>query len=353
MPRSSSFLISVASEKRSGGWVSWPLDSALSTGTYLAFAQRGQDSFLIGEFGFGVVGTFDVGATKSRELNAQPRRAQSQLDAAFKVHDRRQRRDESHLVLGESGVDHLGGDGALPDQVVDREFVTAQLRLCLVKRAKRLAGGSNRLVRLLRVLHLAVVATRHVGDVVVAVHRRRHRARGVDRLVRQRGRVGAHVGDPTLLVEPLGGAHRALGVEAQFSARLDLHRRGHEGRLGSLRPRGRGDRDNVSRRARRVVRRSTWPRPRSSISTETLASSWPDASKFLPVAKREAVHRLERRVERRALRARARAFTSNQVAERKAIRSRSRSQTRRMATDCTRPAERALSTARHSTGETS
>src|SRR5665213_232025 len=47
------------------------------------------------------------------------------------------------------------------------------------------------------------------------------------------------------------------------------------------------------------------------------------------------------------------AVTSNQVAEVKSIRSRSRSHTRRIATDWTRPAERALSTARQRTGETS
>ena len=47
------------------------------------------------------------------------------------------------------------------------------------------------------------------------------------------------------------------------------------------------------------------------------------------------------------------AVTSCQVAEVKAMRSRSRSTTRRVATDCTRPAERRGSTFFQSTGETS
>ena len=89
-----------------------------------------------------------------------------------------------------------------------------------------------------------------------------------------------------------------------------------------------------------------------STCTDAFSSSCPDASKFFPVASEEPL--IDSSVASKvALLARSVAVTSNQVAEVKAIRSRSRSQTSRMATDCTRPAERALSTARQSTGETS
>ena len=89
-----------------------------------------------------------------------------------------------------------------------------------------------------------------------------------------------------------------------------------------------------------------------STSTDALASSRPEASKFLPVASEEPFtdSRVASKVALLALKV---AVTSNQVADVKAIRSRSRSHTRRIATDWTLPAERALSTARHRTGETS
>ncbi len=92
----------------------------------------------------------------------------------------------------------------------------------------------------------------------------------------------------------------------------------------------------------------------SSLKTVrgALDSRAPRASKFLPVAS-AAPLRVSTVASKVVSLARSVAVTSNQVAERKAMRSRSRSQTRRIATDCTRPAERALSTARQSTGETS
>ena len=86
--------------------------------------------------------------------------------------------------------------------------------------------------------------------------------------------------------------------------------------------------------------------------TFALASRTPPASKFLPVASGEPS--TDSSVASKALpRESSVAVTSNHVAEVKSIRSRSRSQTRRIATDWTRPADRALSTARQSTGETS
>src|SRR5690606_22754769 len=47
------------------------------------------------------------------------------------------------------GVGHLGGDGALPDEVVELELVAAKLRAELGGRAEGVAGWADRLVRLL------------------------------------------------------------------------------------------------------------------------------------------------------------------------------------------------------------
>ena len=57
-------------------------------------------------------------------------------------------------------VGHLRGDRPLPDQVVERGLVALELAPHLVGRAEAVAGGPDRLVRLLRVLDLAVVAAR-------------------------------------------------------------------------------------------------------------------------------------------------------------------------------------------------
>ena len=70
---------------------------------------------------------------------------------------------------------------------------------------------------LLGVLHLAVVRSGNVGHVVVTEHLAGVGAGGVERLLRQRGRVGSHVGNPALLVEPLGGPHRTLGIHTELA----------------------------------------------------------------------------------------------------------------------------------------
>ncbi len=87
------------------------------------FGESRQDALLIGEFGLGVVCPLDVRATKARELDAKSRRAQTQIDGTLEVHDRRQRRHQSDLVLSEFGVDHLGRDRALPDEVIHGKLV--------------------------------------------------------------------------------------------------------------------------------------------------------------------------------------------------------------------------------------
>ena len=134
-------------------------------------------------------------------------------------------------------IGHLGGDGAFPDQVVERGLVALHLAAHVVGQAEAVPGGPDRLVGLLRVLHLAGVVARGVGDRLGAVEGAGLVARGRDGALRERRRVGAHVGDEAVLVEPLGDAHRVLRREAELAARLLLQRRGHERRRRTTRVR--------------------------------------------------------------------------------------------------------------------
>ncbi len=131
------------------------------------------------------------------------------------------------------GVLHLAGDGALPDQVVKPQLVGAQPgALRLGRGAEPVAGRPDRLVRLLGVLHLVRVGTRRVRYVLGAVQLAGLVAGGVDRGLRQRDRVGPHVGDVAVLVKPLRDGHRVLGGEAELAARLLLQRGSPERRVG-------------------------------------------------------------------------------------------------------------------------
>src|SRR5699024_12591174 len=54
------------------------------------------------------------------------------------------------------GVGHLRGHGPLPDQVVEGQFVLAQLSLDLVRRAERFAGGTDRKSTRLNSSHVSI-----------------------------------------------------------------------------------------------------------------------------------------------------------------------------------------------------
>ncbi len=86
-------------------------------------------------------------------------------------------------------------------------------------------------MRLLRVLHLGGVGARRVRQVVGPVELGDLGAGGGDRGVRQRGRVGAHIGDEAVLVQLLRDLHGPLGAEAQLAAGLLLQRGGAERRV--------------------------------------------------------------------------------------------------------------------------
>ena len=100
------------------------------------------------------------------------------------------------------------------------------------RRTEGVAGGPDRLVRLLGVLDLRGVDARGVGEVLRAVELACLRPGRCDRRLRQRRGVGAHVGDVAVLVEPLGDRHRPRGAEAELAAGLLLQRRRTERRVG-------------------------------------------------------------------------------------------------------------------------
>ena len=85
---------------------------------------------------------------------------------------------------------------------------------------------------LLRVLHLAGIGARGVRHVVRAVQLGGLLAGRADRGLGQRHRVGAHIGDVAVLVQPLRDRHRVLGREAQLARGLLLQRGGAERRIG-------------------------------------------------------------------------------------------------------------------------
>ena len=111
-------------------------------------------------------------------------------------------------------------------------------------------------MRLLGVLDLGRVGPRRVGQVLRAVQLAHLRAGRLDGRARQRRRVGAHVGDEAVLVEPLGHRHRRRRAHAELAGRLLLERRGAERRVGLPAVGLRLDRaDGVRRVAQRVDER--------------------------------------------------------------------------------------------------
>ncbi len=113
---------------------------------------------------------------------------------------------ESHADGDADGVGHLRGERALPDQTVEGEFLAVELGRQALRRAEG-RGGADRLVRLLRVLHLRRELLRCRIEILGAVLARDRRTGCLHRLVRQHDVVGTHVGDVAPLVQTLRDAH--------------------------------------------------------------------------------------------------------------------------------------------------
>ena len=169
-------------------------------------------------------------------------------------------RREAHRGGRGLRVDHLRCDGPLPDQVVQRELIPHEFSGDFCGRTEGVARGSNRFVRLLRVLDLAVVKPRLVWHILAAVQLPGLATSGVQCLLGQRGGVGSHVGDVAVLVKRLGDPHGPLRTPPKAPGSFLLQRRGHEGWLrlpGGRLLSHRVDREGLSseRRRQRLGRR--------------------------------------------------------------------------------------------------
>ena len=146
--------------------------------------------------------------------------------ASSPAEDRPATRTDDRLA---GGVLHLRGDRALPDQLVQAQFVAGQAGL--PGSAERVAGRADGLVRFLRVLHLAGVDAGGVRHVLGAVQLAGLAPGGLDRGLRQDRGVGPHIGDVTVLIQPLRHRHCVLGRVPQLPRGLLLQRGRPERRI--------------------------------------------------------------------------------------------------------------------------
>ena len=152
---------------------------------------------------------------------------------------------EVHRRLVHLGRLHLGGDGALPDEVVQAPLVRVEVAGHLLRRAGHVRRADG-LMRLLGVLGLGGVFAGGGGQVVRAESGFHMVADAHDGLARHAHAVRPHIGDEAdrlaadihALIELLGQAHGGLGAEAELAGGLLLEGGGGEGRgrvtLGAL-----------------------------------------------------------------------------------------------------------------------
>ena len=170
-------------------------------------------------------GDLDVGLQEAREGDGAAGGGELHLGARLRL--ARGTRD-GDLHGGAAGVGHLGGDGALPDQLVELKLLGIQLLCKLARGLETLASGADRLVGFLGVLHLAGVLARAVRDELLAVQLGSLRTGGVDAGGGQRRGVRTHIGDVAVFVQALRDTHRPLRGEAQLPAGLLLQGGGHK-----------------------------------------------------------------------------------------------------------------------------
>ncbi len=208
MPSSSRRLTSDASVKRAGGEVAWPLASRSGAPRVWPSRSSGSRVSRSSRLGVGVVGALDVGPQVAGEGDRAPRRGELGVGVGRGAGD-------AHGHGSPGGVGHLRGDRPLPDEVVEPQVVARELPGQRVGGAEPVAGRADGLVGLLGVLDLAGVRPRRLRKVLLAVELGDLGARRGERGLRQRRRVGAHVGDVAALVETLGDPHhlrRARGA---------------------------------------------------------------------------------------------------------------------------------------------
>ncbi len=183
--------------------------------------EEGQWLVAVVERGLGIVGALHVGPEEAREEHAAARSPEGQLVRATPG------RDPCRHEL-EARVRHLRCHGALPDEVVERRLDA--LQSVLLGGLHRRAGRPDGLVGLLRVARGALVLALALAEVIGAVTPRDGAPRRVQGLLREGGRVGAHVRYVAVLVQALRHAHGVARGEAELAAGFLLQGRGREGR---------------------------------------------------------------------------------------------------------------------------
>ena len=166
-------------------------------------------------------------------VGAQPAREGDRAAGSGKLSDLAGIRLTGHRDLRgvAARVRHLGGNGALPDQLIELELFGIQGARQLTRRCKTLTSWANRLVRLLGVLHLALIDPRGIRHKVRTVELTRRSTRRIQALLGQRRRVCTHIGNVAVFVQTLRNAHRARGRKVQLAASLLLQRRRHKRRI--------------------------------------------------------------------------------------------------------------------------
>ena len=157
---------------------------------------------------------------------------------------------DDHRRCHSLSVGHLGGDGALPDEVIELPVVAAKGPLELPRRTESVPRRSDRLVRLLSILALARVGTGLLGNTLGAIERGRLAPGSGHRLLREVERIRTHIGDVPVFVEALGHAHRLASGETQLTCGLLLQRRGAKRGRGATRVWLRVDRRHHDRHRR-------------------------------------------------------------------------------------------------------
>ena len=195
----------------------------------------------------GGVGALFVGGEESAEGDDGAAGAEAGVVSAVEIGADLDRRSLS------LGVGHLAGHGALPDQVVEAELLTAELLGHLRRSAEGVTGRTDRLVGLLRGLLLARVLTWGLRDEFGTVEFGHLFASGGDRLPGQRRGVRTHIGDVAVLVERLRRAHGLTCAHAQLAAGFLLQGRGGERGRWSAGVGLRLDRGDAQRVLRRTV----------------------------------------------------------------------------------------------------
>ena len=128
------------------------------------------------------------------------------------------RRGQSHGRRGTGCVCHLAGKRALPDQRVQFELVGRHFACDFRRVTEFRARRPDAFVGFLRACRLCGILFRRIRQIVFAEMLDDRFACGCDRLLRQRHRIGTHVGDIAVFVQSLRRTHGLTRAHAETIA---------------------------------------------------------------------------------------------------------------------------------------